>query len=312
MSSLVEGGIMRRQSEFSMYRLYEQEADTRDRIRHGDYSFEAVTTRLPYPSHIGKPPYDLTAVAKGYCTVEDVLGQYIFRLHGLLDPVMGLKRWLYRWAAEEDAHSRILGRWLGYTGMMSEEERYEFHLDSNRKLWNPAAVNAAFENPLYALIYVMFQELATGYAYLRLSEFAKRCGQEALAQLCRKPLAQEEMGHHRFYLAICKILQLDMPNEFTPLVYQAFDEFSMPGGYVEGEGLADYAEWTVIAMREGVVPDPRMVMQQMTGRIRTILSSERAEREKLKQRCLGEWQKAMRQPFEILGLDIPPSLKLAR
>lgn len=267
------------------------------------WSITSILEKLDSPAN---PPRDLIRIVLGFMSVEMLLPSYVEEISLLVRNSLGRAMFVLHWAGEEGRHHLALRKWLEKVGALTPTQAIDFFVRCFKETWNPKAVNQNFGDPWYGAVYTMWQELYTYLGYSRLLLYAKRVGQPALARICQR-LATEEHRHHEFYMGLCQLIQRYAPNELAQRVLDAFYEFRMPGDYAD---LPDYVRWSAVAVREGVMPDPRLAAKLAeefsTQRVITV---EQAAQEQLRLDCWSLFQRHIANVFVQLGIPTPPEVE---
>lgn len=274
-----------------------------------------ILSRHPAPVH---PPDNLVMIVKGFMAVEMLLPDYIKVILSLVRDSAGRQFFLGIWNGEEAFHHWALDKWLEYAGVWEGPEVIQFYKEATATAWDPITHPKApriprtevsfFADPWYGNGYVTLQEKATSLGYRWLGRFAKRVGQDALAEICKR-LAMEEMGHHTFYRNVSEIMMAHDPERFIYLFEHAYEDFEMPAKYTE---LVDYVAWSTQAGIEGVIPvDPRLqaVLNRREKRQSPIPTPELIERSRARAECWNQHVKGMQQIFNQLNIPMPPKLR---
>ncbi len=212
-----------------------------------------------YPPRAGrpanyKPERGLVLIVTSFMGVEMLLPDYMGEILKLVRADKGRFFFHAAWVWEESIHSLALEEWLRAATGFTLTQGLAFYENTIRVPWNPSAQDPDFHNPLYGLAYVILQELITSYSYGNLQAYAERCDEPALARLCYR-LKQEEARHFGFYRELGTLAMRHDPLGFASALYGAYNKFQMPGAYAQ---VPEYERGTIIAMREGVVPIPRL------------------------------------------------------
>jgi acyl-[acyl-carrier-protein] desaturase len=183
-------------------------------------------------------PYDFWVVMVGDTITEEALPTYeswLMDVEGV-DQVdeggNGWSRWVRSWTGEENRHGDVLNKYLYLSGRvnMREVEITTQHL-----------INDGFDigtdrDPYKNFVYTSFQELATYISHNRVSQLAKKYGDNKLAKTCRL-IAGDEMRHHMAYSEfINRIFQVDPSEMMLAFQYMMKQKIVMPAHFLRESG----------------------------------------------------------------------------
>lgn len=185
-------------------------------------------------------PYDFWVVLVGDTITEEALPTYeswLMDVEGV-DQVTeggnGWSKWVRHWTGEENRHGDLLNKYLYLSGRvnMREVEITTHHL-----------INDGFDigtdrDPYKNFVYTSFQELATYISHNRVSQLAKKFGDNKLSKMC-KLIAGDEMRHHMAYSEfVDRIFKVD-PSEMM-LAFQSMMKLKivMPAHFLRESGDA--------------------------------------------------------------------------
>jgi acyl-[acyl-carrier-protein] desaturase len=181
-------------------------------------------------------PYDFWVAMVGDTITEEALPTYeswLMEVEGI-DNVErnGWSSWIRQWTGEENRHGDMLNKYLYLSGRvnMREVEITTQHL-----------INDGFDigtgrDPYKNFVYTSFQELATYVSHNRVSQIAKKYGDNKLSKMC-KMIAGDEMRHHHAYSEfVNRIFQVDPSEMMLAFQYMMKQKIVMPAHFLRESG----------------------------------------------------------------------------
>jgi acyl-[acyl-carrier-protein] desaturase len=181
-------------------------------------------------------PYDFWVAMVGDTITEEALPTYESWLMDVdgVDNVErnGWSKWVRQWSGEENRHGDLLNKYLYLSGRvnMREVEMTTQHL-----------INDGFDigtgrDPYKNFVYTSFQELATYVSHNRVSQMAKKYGDNKLAKMC-KMIAGDEMRHHHAYSEfVTQIFKVDPSEMMLAFQYMMKNKIVMPAVFLRESG----------------------------------------------------------------------------
>jgi acyl-[acyl-carrier-protein] desaturase len=181
-------------------------------------------------------PYDFWVAMVGDTITEEALPTYESWLMDVdgVDNVErnGWSKWVRQWSGEENRHGDVLNKYLYLSGRvnMREVEMTTQHL-----------INDGFDigtgrDPYKNFVYTSFQELATYVSHNRVSQMAKKYGDNKLAKMC-KMIAGDEMRHHHAYSEfVTQIFKVDPSEMMLAFQYMMKNKIVMPAVFLRESG----------------------------------------------------------------------------
>lgn len=185
-------------------------------------------------------PYDFWVVLVGDTITEEALPTYeswLMDVEGV-DQVAeggnGWSKWVRHWTGEENRHGDLLNKYLYLSGRvnMREVEITTHHL-----------INDGFDigtdrDPYKNFVYTSFQELATYISHNRVSQIAKKFGDNKLSKMC-KLIAGDEMRHHMAYSEfVDRIFKVDPSEMMLAFQHMMKLKIVMPAHFLRQSGDA--------------------------------------------------------------------------
>lgn len=185
-------------------------------------------------------PYDFWVVLVGDTITEEALPTYeswLMDVEGV-DQVTeggnGWSKWVRHWTGEENRHGDLLNKYLYLSGRvnMREVEITTHHL-----------INDGFDigtdrDPYKNFVYTSFQELATYISHNRVSQIAKKFGDNKLSKMCRL-IAGDEMRHHMAYSEfVDRIFKVDPSEMMLAFQHMMKLKIVMPAHFLRQSGDA--------------------------------------------------------------------------
>jgi acyl-[acyl-carrier-protein] desaturase len=183
-------------------------------------------------------PYDFWVVLVGDTITEEALPTYeswlmdVEGVNQVDEGGNGWSKWVRSWTGEENRHGDVLNKYLYLSGRvdMREVEITTHHL-----------INDGFDigtgrDPYKNFVYTSFQELATYVSHNRVSQIAKKFGDNKLSKMCRL-IAGDEMRHHLAYSEfVNKIFQVDPSEMMLAFQHMMKQKIVMPAHFLRESG----------------------------------------------------------------------------
>lgn len=181
-------------------------------------------------------PYDFWVVLVGDTITEEALPTYeswLTEVEGVdSEGRNGWSKWVKHWTGEENRHGDVLNKYLYLSGRvnMREIEMTTQHL-----------INDGFDigtgkDPYKNFVYTSFQELATYISHNRVSQIAKKFGDNKLSKMC-KLIAGDEMRHHHAYGEfVNQIFKVDPSEMMLAFQYMMKQKITMPAHFLRESG----------------------------------------------------------------------------
>lgn len=183
-------------------------------------------------------PYDFWVVLVGDTITEEALPTYeswlmdVEGVNQVDEGGNGWSKWVRNWTGEENRHGDLLNKYLYLSGRvnMREIEMTTQHL-----------INDGFDigtgrDPYKNFVYTSFQELATYVSHNRVSQIAKKFGDNKLSKMC-KLIAGDEMRHHHAYSEfVNRIFQVDPSEMMLAFQYMMKQKIVMPAHFLRESG----------------------------------------------------------------------------
>ncbi|CAM4068407.1 acyl-ACP desaturase [Flavobacterium branchiophilum] len=181
-------------------------------------------------------PYDFWVAMVGDTITEEALPTYeswLMEVEGVKNLERnGWSKWIRQWSGEENRHGDVLNKYLYLSGRvdMREVEMTTQHL-----------INDGFDigtgrDPYKNFVYTSFQELATYISHNRVSQIAKKFGDNKLSKMC-KMIAGDEMRHHHAYSEfIHQIFKVDPSEMMLAFQYMMKLKITMPAHFLRESG----------------------------------------------------------------------------
>lgn len=200
-------------------------------------------------------PYDFWVALVGDTITEEALPTY----ESWLIDVEGVdnlgrnawSKWVRQWTAEENRHGDVLNKYLYLSGRvnMREIEMTTQHLISD------GFDIGTDKDPYKNFVYTSFQELATYVSHNRVSQMAKKYGDNKLAKMCRL-IAGDEMRHHQAYSTfVTKIFEVDPSEMMLAFQHMMKNKITMPAHFLRESGQkigSAFEQFSDSAQRIGV------------------------------------------------------------
>ncbi|WP_297333289.1 acyl-ACP desaturase [Flavobacterium sp.] len=202
-------------------------------------------------------PYDFWVVLVGDTITEEALPTYeswlmdVEGINQVENGGNGWSKWVRHWTGEENRHGDTLNKYLYLSGRvnMREVEMTTHHL-----------INDGFDigtdrDPYKNFVYTSFQELATYVSHNRVSQIAKKFGDNKLSKMCRL-IAGDEMRHHLAYSEfVDRIFKVDPSEMMLAFQHMMKLKITMPAHFLResGEKISSaFEQFSDSAQRIGV------------------------------------------------------------
>ncbi|MFM2214318.1 MAG: hypothetical protein RL427_1581 [Bacteroidota bacterium] len=203
-------------------------------------------------------PYDFWVTLVGDTITEEALPTYetwLMDVEGVDQKGEsgdnGWAKWLRQWTGEENRHGDLLNKYLYLSGRvnMREVEITTHHLINDG--FDPGTGRDPYKN----FVFTSFQELATYVSHNRVSQLAKKYGDNKLSKIC-KIIAGDEMRHHLAYSEfVNRIFKIDASEMLLAFEYMMKKKITMPANLIresgESIGMA-FEKFSESAQRIGV------------------------------------------------------------
>ncbi|WP_281231372.1 acyl-ACP desaturase [Flavobacterium gelatinilyticum] len=218
-------------------------------------------------------PYDFWVTLVGDTITEEALPTYeswlmdVEGVNQVEDGGNGWSKWIRQWTGEENRHGDLLNKYLYLSGRvnMREIEMTTQHL-----------INDGFDigtgsDPYKNFVYTSFQELATYVSHNRVSQIAKKFGDNKLSKMC-KMIAGDEMRHHHAYSEfVTRIFQVDPSEMMLAFQYMMKQKIVMPAHFLRESGQkisTAFEQFSDSAQRIGVytATDYVEIMQKLINK----------------------------------------------
>ncbi len=133
--------------------------------------------------------------------------------------------WVNKWTAEEGRHAYVMRAFLDLTGAVDTQQ-----LEEDRLKHMEAGYGSDDKDPLHALAYVSFQELATRISHRNTGKACK----DSLANEMLLRISKDENLHMLFYRNLVSAAFEIAPNQTMRAVADEVMNFEMPGAGMKG------------------------------------------------------------------------------
>ncbi len=202
-------------------------------------------------------PYDFWVVLVGDTITEEALPTYeswLMDVEGI-DQVNeggnGWSKWVRSWTGEENRHGDLLNKYLYLSGRINMRE---VEITTQHLITDGFDIGTD-RDPYKNFVYTSFQELATYISHNRVSQIAKKYGDNKLAKMCRL-IAGDEMRHHHAYSEfVNRIFQVDPSEMMLAFQYMMKQKIVMPAHFLResGQKIGDaFEQFSDSAQRIGV------------------------------------------------------------
>ncbi|TDP59975.1 acyl-ACP desaturase [Flavobacterium dankookense] len=200
-------------------------------------------------------PYDFWVVMVGDTITEEALPTYeswLMEVEGVDNEGRnGWSKWVRQWTGEENRHGDLLNKYLYLSGRVNMREVEV----TTQHLINDGFDIGTGKDPYKNFVYTSFQELATYISHNRVSQIAKKFGDNKLSKMC-KMIAGDEMRHHHAYSEfVNQIFKVDPSEMMLAFQYMMKQKITMPAHFLResGERISTaFEEFSNSAQKMGV------------------------------------------------------------
>ena len=200
-------------------------------------------------------PYDFWVVMVGDTITEEALPTYeswLMEVEGVdNEGNNGWSKWVRQWTGEENRHGDLLNKYLYLSGRVNMREVEV----TTQHLINDGFDIGTGKDPYKNFVYTSFQELATYISHNRVSQIAKKFGDNKLSKMC-KMIAGDEMRHHHAYSEfVNQIFKVDPSEMMLAFQYMMKQKITMPAHFLResGEKISTaFEEFSNSAQKMGV------------------------------------------------------------
>ena len=200
-------------------------------------------------------PYDFWVVMVGDTITEEALPTYeswLMEVEGVdNEGNNGWSKWVRQWTGEENRHGDLLNKYLYLSGRVNMREVEV----TTQHLINDGFDIGTGKDPYKNFVYTSFQELATYISHNRVSQIAKKFGDNKLSKMC-KMIAGDEMRHHHAYSEfVNQIFKVDPSEMMLAFQYMMKQKITMPAHFLResGERISTaFEEFSNSAQKMGV------------------------------------------------------------
>lgn len=181
-------------------------------------------------------PYDFWVVMVGDTITEEALPTYeswLMDVEGVNQTEgNGWSRWIRQWTGEENRHGDVLNKYLYLSGRVNMRE---VEITAQHLITDGFDIGTG-KDPYKNFVYTSFQELATYISHNRVSQMAKKYGDNKLAKMC-KMIAGDEMRHHHAYSEfVDRIFKVDPSEMMLAFHYMMKQKIVMPAHFLRESG----------------------------------------------------------------------------
>lgn len=223
-----------------------------------DSQKETFTEEVKELREIAKDlPYDFWVVMVGDTITEEALPTYeswlmdVEGVNQVDNGGNGWSKWVRHWTGEENRHGDTLNKYLYLSGRVNMRE-VEM---STQHLINDGFDIGTDRDPYKNFVYTSFQELATYVSHNRVSQLAKKFGDNKLSKMCRL-IAGDEMRHHLAYSEfVDRIFKVDPSEMMLAFQHMMKLKITMPAHFLResGEKISSaFEQFSDSAQRIGV------------------------------------------------------------
>jgi acyl-[acyl-carrier protein] desaturase len=206
-----------------VYRAYRAYFDMAERKRRW-----SLTDDIPWDKcNPGLDPV-VADVVQTFCMVELYLPDYLSKQLPVVRANRGRAWMLANWGYEESKHSMALGDWLLRSGHRTEHQMQEMEDDVFAREWE-----AHYGNSRSAVIYTMFQEVATRLHYRNLRKVV--AGRDPALDRVLELIAIDEAAHAQFFRNLVSIYLEDDREKTLEHFRHVVRTFRMPANELLGD-----------------------------------------------------------------------------
>ena len=181
-------------------------------------------------------PYDFWVVMVGDTITEEALPTYeswLMDVEGINQTEgNGWSRWIRQWTGEENRHGDVLNKYLYLSGRVNMRE---VEITAQHLITDGFDIGTGTD-PYKNFVYTSFQELATYISHNRVSQMAKKYGDNKLSKMC-KMIAGDEMRHHHAYSEfVDRIFKVDPSEMMLAFHYMMKQKIVMPAHFLRESG----------------------------------------------------------------------------
>jgi len=202
-------------------------------------------------------PYDFWVTLVGDTITEEALPTYeswlmdVEGVNQVDNGGNGWSKWVRNWTGEENRHGDVLNKYLYLSGRVNMRE-VEI---TTQHLINDGYDIGTGRDPYKNFVYTSFQELATYVSHNRVSQIAKKYGDNKLSKMCRL-IAGDEMRHHMAYSEfVDQIFKVDPSEMMLAFHYMMKQKIVMPALFLRESGQkigSAFEQFSDSAQRIGV------------------------------------------------------------
>jgi acyl-[acyl-carrier-protein] desaturase len=168
-------------------------------------------------------------VVQTFCMVELYLPDYLAKQLPPVRANRGRAWMLANWGYEESKHSMVLEDWLVKSGHRTQKQMEEIADGVLEREWN-----AHYGEPRAAVIYTMFQELATQLHYRNLRKVAG--GKDPALDRVLELVSIDEAAHGQFFRSLVAIYLQDDREATLEALRKVVNTFHMPADQLLADG----------------------------------------------------------------------------
>lgn len=183
-------------------------------------------------------PYDFWVVMVGDTITEEALPTYeswlmdVEGVNQVDEGGNGWAKWIRNWTGEENRHGDVLNKYLYLSGRVNMRE---VEITTQHLIADGLDIGTGCD-PYKNFVYTSFQELATYISHNRVSQMAKKFGDNKLSKMCRL-IAGDEMRHHHAYSEfVNKIFTIDPSEMMLAFQYMMKQKIVMPAHFLRESG----------------------------------------------------------------------------
>jgi acyl-[acyl-carrier-protein] desaturase len=183
-------------------------------------------------------PYDFWVVLVGDTITEEALPTYeswlmdVEGVNQVDNGGNGWSKWVRSWTGEENRHGDLLNKYLYLSGRINMRE---VEITTQHLITDGFDIGTG-RDPYKNFVYTSFQELATYVSHNRVSQIAKKFGDNKLSKMCRL-IAGDEMRHHHAYSEfVNRIFQVDPSEMMLAFQYMMKQKIVMPAHFLRESG----------------------------------------------------------------------------
>lgn len=202
-------------------------------------------------------PYDFWVVMVGDTITEEALPTYeswlmdVEGVNQVDEGGNGWSKWVRSWTGEENRHGDVLNKYLYLSGRVNMRE---VEITTQHLITDGFDIGTG-RDPYKNFVYTSFQELATYISHNRVSQIAKKFGDNKLSKMCRL-IAGDEMRHHHAYSEfINRIFKVDPSEMMLAFQYMMKQKIVMPAHFLRESGQSigvTFEQFSDSAQRIGV------------------------------------------------------------